>query len=193
MPRISALPSLTTVDGADELPVVDVSASTTKKATKADYLKDAATYLTAGSIPTGAYEDESVTDDKIDFTTFQAPVSTTGSNATVTNGNTAVTMNYPFVEKYWYMIIASFQRADGANASVWQLNIRANTGTSGVLGGSARTEAITQNGRTLIAVRQAPSTATQAVDVYCSQLSGTGGLEVEVPTITVIPMPYKAP
>lgn len=86
MPRISALPSLTTVDGADEQPVVDVSASTTKKATKADYLKDAPSYFNDSSIGTDLLSNSSVTPAKrsggfktgvIASTTF----STTGNKA----------------------------------------------------------------------------------------------------------------
>lgn len=50
MPRISQLPSLATADSGDELPIVDVSASTTKKISKADYLKDAADYMDDSSI-----------------------------------------------------------------------------------------------------------------------------------------------
>lgn len=61
MPRISQLPALTTADGNDESAVVDTSASTTKKITKSDYLKDAATFLTPGSISTANLADGSAT------------------------------------------------------------------------------------------------------------------------------------
>ena len=67
MPRISALPSLTTVDGTDELAVNDVSASTTKKATKSDLLKDAATYMTNSTVTTPKIADDAVTAAKIDW------------------------------------------------------------------------------------------------------------------------------
>jgi hypothetical protein len=52
MPRISQLPSLTTVDTGDELAVVDVSASVTKKSTKSDLLKDSigSTELKTGAV-----------------------------------------------------------------------------------------------------------------------------------------------
>ena len=39
MPRISQLPSLATADNADEIAIVDVSSSTTKKITRGDFLK----------------------------------------------------------------------------------------------------------------------------------------------------------
>jgi len=65
MPRISALPSLTTVDGTDELAVNDVSASTTKKATKSDLLKDAATYMTNSTVTTPKIADNAVTASKL--------------------------------------------------------------------------------------------------------------------------------
>lgn len=83
MPRISALPSLTTVDGADEQPVVDVSASTTKKATKADYLKDAPTYFNASSIPNSAHIDNSITSTKIDLTSYRRFVAVPSGNQSI--------------------------------------------------------------------------------------------------------------
>jgi hypothetical protein len=68
MPRISQLTSLTTVDSGDELPVVDVSASVTKKTTKADLLKDSGSYLGAtNQIPADAIPDDIVTSDMLDL------------------------------------------------------------------------------------------------------------------------------
>lgn len=66
MPRISQLASLTTADNSDELPIVDVSASVTKKITRGDLLKAP---LPANSVTNSAIADEAVTADKIDFTT----------------------------------------------------------------------------------------------------------------------------
>lgn len=67
MPRISQLPSLTTAANEDELPIVDVSASTTNKITRGDLLKAP---LPTDSVTTAAIANNAVTAGKIDFTTF---------------------------------------------------------------------------------------------------------------------------
>lgn len=67
MPRISQLPSLTTADNADEIAIVDVSASTTKKITRGDLLKSP---LPTNSVTTAAVADNAITASKIDFTTL---------------------------------------------------------------------------------------------------------------------------
>lgn len=62
MPRISQLPSLTTAANEDELPIVDVSASTTNKITRGDLLKAP---LPTDSVTTAAIADNAVTTAKI--------------------------------------------------------------------------------------------------------------------------------
>ena len=64
MPRISQLPSLTTADNADEIAIVDTSASTTKKITRGDLLKAP---LPANSVNGQAIADGSVTKQKVAF------------------------------------------------------------------------------------------------------------------------------
>ena len=68
MPRISSLPALTQPEANDEIAIVDASAATTKKITRADFLKGAA--LPADTVDTQAIADGAVTVDKPDFTTF---------------------------------------------------------------------------------------------------------------------------
>ena len=71
MPRISQLPSLTAADNSDEIAIVDVSSSTTKKITRGDLLKAP---LPANSVTTAAIQDGAVTSDKIDFATLTPAV-----------------------------------------------------------------------------------------------------------------------
>lgn len=59
MPRISQLTSLTTPENADEIAIVDTSASVTKKITRGDLLSGAP--LPADTVDTQAIEDGSVT------------------------------------------------------------------------------------------------------------------------------------
>ena len=65
MPKISQLTALTTPDSGDELPIVDVSASTTKKITRTNLLKGAP--LPADTVDTQAIADDAVTAPKTDF------------------------------------------------------------------------------------------------------------------------------
>ena len=78
MPRISQLPAKTTPASGDEIAIVEVATSTTKKITRADLLKGADLpndTVTTGAIKNGAVTtdkiaDKAVTAGKIDFTTF---------------------------------------------------------------------------------------------------------------------------
>ena len=63
MPRISQLPSKTVPASGDELAIVEVATSTTKKITRADLLKGAD--LPNDTVTTGAIKDGAVTTDKI--------------------------------------------------------------------------------------------------------------------------------
>ena len=63
MPRITQLPSLSTPDGADELAIVDASASVTKKITRTDFLSGAP--LPNNTVTTASITDASVTTAKI--------------------------------------------------------------------------------------------------------------------------------
>ena len=67
MPRISQLPSLSAADNADEIAIVDVSASTTKKITRGDLLKAP---LPANSVTTAAIANASITESKLNLTTL---------------------------------------------------------------------------------------------------------------------------
>lgn len=85
MPRISQLGSLSAPDNADELAIVDVSASITKKITRGDLLKAP---LPADSVTTAAIQDGAVTAGKIDFATFTSTPDQT-SNITFPSGVTS--------------------------------------------------------------------------------------------------------
>lgn len=129
MPRISALTSLTTVDSGDLLPVVDVSASVTKKATKADMLKDTATYMTAGSIPTAALAANAVTSAKIDFTTFSG-TTTQWRSWTPTLSNFTGTVNvarYTLVGKTCHFYIKVTQGASVTGQHRFTLPVEINS------------------------------------------------------------------
>ena len=78
MPRISQLPSLTAADNSDEIAIVDVSSSTTKKITRGDLLKAP---LPANSVTTAAIQDGAVKAQNVDFATL----STTGKLVGVTD------------------------------------------------------------------------------------------------------------
>ncbi len=67
MPRISQLPNLTAADNADEIAIVDVSSSTTKKITRGDLLKSP---LPTNTVTTAAVVDNAITAGKVDLTTF---------------------------------------------------------------------------------------------------------------------------
>lgn len=93
MPRISALTALTTVDNADELAIVDVSASVTKKITRAALLSSAPlpnnTVTTAaiadGAVTTAKIADNAVVADKIDQNTILIGFDEQNTTGTVFN------------------------------------------------------------------------------------------------------------
>lgn len=76
MPRISQLQSLAAADNSDEIAIVDVSASTTKKITRGDLLKAP---LPANSVTTAAIADGAVTGSKISSYKVSRQDSTTNS------------------------------------------------------------------------------------------------------------------
>jgi len=81
LPRISQLPSLPTPDGADELAIVDASASVTKKITRTDFLSGAP--LPNNTVTTAAITDSSVTTAKINndaVTATKIDWASTGAN-----------------------------------------------------------------------------------------------------------------
>ena len=79
MPRISQLPSLTAADNSDEIAIVDVSSSTTKKITRGDLLKAP---LPNNAVTTAAVTDNAVTAPKIDFTTLSTTEKVVGKDDT---------------------------------------------------------------------------------------------------------------
>ena len=93
MPRISALPSLTTADSSDQLAIVDTSASVTKKITRSDLLKGP---FPNNSVTTAAITDSSVTGAKIAKETWST-WTPTFANLSIGNGT----------------IIARYQRING--------------------------------------------------------------------------------
>lgn len=92
MPRISQLPSLTTAANDDELPIVDVSASTTNKITRGDLLKAP---LPIDSVTTAAITDANVTLPKLNGGTTAGVLTTNSSGAvsvpTITSGSNSGT------------------------------------------------------------------------------------------------------
>lgn len=81
MPKISQLAALTTPDSGDELPIVDVSTSTTKKITRTNLLKGAP--LPADTVDTQAIDDGAVTPDKLSTGAASAVVATSqGTSST---------------------------------------------------------------------------------------------------------------
>lgn len=101
MPRISALPSLTTADNSDELPIVDVSASVTKKITRGDLLKAP---LPTNSVTTAAITNASVTEPKIDFSSF-------GNRTQSFTGTGATTVSLTSLPTGTYLVLASCRGA----------------------------------------------------------------------------------
>ena len=71
MPRISQLPAKTTPASGDEIAIVEVATSTTKKITRADLLKGAD--LPNDTVTTGAIKNGAVTTDKIAAKAITAP------------------------------------------------------------------------------------------------------------------------
>lgn len=93
MPRISALTALTTVDNADELAIVDVSASVTKKITRAALLSSAP--LPNNTVTTAAIADNAVTAIRLDAdetTDFASPVTATANTWVDLKGNQSFTI-----------------------------------------------------------------------------------------------------
>jgi len=123
MPKISALPNLTTPDGADELPINDVSATTTKKFTLTilkEWLQAITSFVTRTMITNAAVDKT-----KIDFTTaggvwWEELARVTASTAV--SSQTTPT----FTAKKYLMIINVWIPSGGGNAA----NIRFN-GDSG--------------------------------------------------------------
>lgn len=88
MPKISALPNQTTPDGADELPVNDVSATTTKKMTLTvfkEWLQSLTSWITTAMI--GANQ---VTTAKLFLPRFKA-ISTSSQTVSNTSGTSTLT------------------------------------------------------------------------------------------------------
>lgn len=97
MPRISQLQSLTTADASDELAIVDTSASTTKKISKGDYLKDAATFINNASIPPQKLADGSLvlsySEKNTNTTAFSTYVAVITSTVTIPTGVTRIELS----------------------------------------------------------------------------------------------------
>lgn len=91
MPRISQLQSLTAADNSDEIAIVDVSASTTKKITRGDLLKAP---LPANSVTTAAITDGAVTSEKVNSATF-----TVYDSGQLANWSDTGVSNSNFIEK----------------------------------------------------------------------------------------------
>lgn len=89
MPKISALPPMTTADAADEAPIVDSSASTTKKWTLTllkTYLQSLTSWITTAMVG-----DAEITSEKLKATV--AFLAHLGSAQNTTNGTSKVNLN----------------------------------------------------------------------------------------------------
>ena len=129
MPRISQLPSLTTADNADEIAIVDVSASATKRITRGDLLKSP---LPTNSVTTAAVTNGAITAHKLDFTTFSKGWGTnTGSINIGTSGNysslTSVTINLNKASTVEINALATIKLANNQ-----ETNIRLMNGSTGL-------------------------------------------------------------
>ena len=111
MLRISQLPSLTEADNSDEIAIVDVSASTTKKITRGDLLKAP---LPANSVTTAAIANNAVTAQKMDSASF--PTIKTQQAASTSSQNMEITS--PGV-----VIISGVARKISAGASTGKINV----------------------------------------------------------------------
>jgi len=108
MPRITQLPSLSTPDGADELAIVDASASVTKKITRTDFLSGAplpnntvtTASITDASVTTAKIADGAVTTAKIDFSTF-------GNRTQTFSGTSTVNVSLTGLPSGDYLVLAS--------------------------------------------------------------------------------------
>lgn len=120
MPKISQLTALTVPDSGDELPIVDSSASTTKKITRTNLLKGAP--LPADTVDTQAIDDGAVTAPKIDFGGAGVGVwwEEIGRTTLGTAGNT-ITIN-PITAKKYLRIIISYVASGGAVGAQLRFN-----------------------------------------------------------------------
>lgn len=88
MPKITALPAMTSPDGADPAPIVDDSAGSTKKITLTkvkEWLQSLTAWVTASMLSTGAQAASVATSQTTTSTTY-ADLSTAGPSVTVTVG-----------------------------------------------------------------------------------------------------------
>lgn len=156
MPKISALPPLTTADAADEAPIVDTSATTTKKWT----LTLLKTYLQslAGWLTTAMVADDAITDAKLIYgklrrrqggsatnwgTTGTTNYEYSGTDVFVQGGSIAltngagITVTFPTAFAQVPIVVASVSSANAANGFVVVKTITASSfliyhiGTSG--------------------------------------------------------------
>ena len=189
MPRISQLPSLTSADNSDEIAIVDVSASTTKKITRGDLLKAP---LPANSVTTAAIQDGAVKASNVDFSTFQAPAEAVGPNSgSGSNNVTLVTLNYDFIAGRRYLILASCARVDRASPGVIETRLRVGTNVLNryrTFGGSGTP----QVGVTMQRLYTPSSTSTESVNIFVRVLTGGNGFDYEFPVISVVPLPSSA-
>lgn len=172
MPRISQLPSLATADNADEIAIVDVSASTTKKITRGDLLKAP---LPTNSVTTAAIADSAVTAAKIDFTTgiwWEELGRATNSVASTAN----LVVNIP-VEKRrkYYKIIVAFERATTGSVTYPMVQINNDAGSN------YQTRAIISSIASGTGLENQKATITNVGEVELAASVGAGGrIEVEI-------------
>lgn len=191
MPRISQLPSLTIADNSDEIAIVDVSSSTTKKITRGDLLKAP---LPDNSVTTAAVANGAITADKVDFATFPKLASVTGTNSfTTENRIVAEITNYTFKAGVNYLITAvvgtSIVNGGGA---VWNYAIRVGTKDIANNRRAAPTGTISpQSGVGFTAVvSYTTDTTIASTNLYVERLTGDNSLTVEIPRLAIIPMAF---
>lgn len=120
MPKISQLSALTTPDSGDELAIVDVSTSTTKKITRTNLLKGAP--LPADTVDTQSITNTSVTAPKIDFGGSGVGIwwEEIGRTTLGIAGST-ITIN-PFTAKKYLRIVISYVSSGGAVGAQLRFN-----------------------------------------------------------------------
>ncbi len=116
MPRISQLPALTVPEANDEIAIVDASAATTKKITRADFLKGAA--LPADTVTEVSIADDAVTPRTIAQNTWQNWTPTFTSSMTISALNIQEAKYRDCGTYYEYRITSTFTLAGTATNTI---------------------------------------------------------------------------
>lgn len=156
MPRISQLTSLTTADNSDELPIVDVSASVTKKITRGDLLKAP---LPTNSVTTAAITDSSVTAAKLDLANFPGGLSANANTLALPSGYSYLVIHTLLLQQtsagaisaYIYDVTGMQQTTWSAQVAGAQVKFTRLTNTGIVAGGGSVTRTTSTSTNTTLA------------------------------------------